>query len=129
MPDLQYEYGQGDDGINYYSYGVTEDGAATHRTTKAFGPKFDGQYFYQFDPKTGKAGTERTLWRPYKDAGYNEFFETAQTFTNSIAIDGGTDKTTARFSYTNVKNTWIVPNTGYGRNTVALSVNSKPSEK
>lgn len=128
MPDLQYEYGQGNDGINYYSYGATDDGAATHRSTKAFGPKFEGQYFYQFDPNTGTAGTERTLWRPYKDQSYNEFFETAQTFTNSVAIDGGSDRTTARFSYTNVKNNWIVPNTGYGRNTVALSASSKPSK-
>ncbi len=128
MPDLQYEYGQGNDGINYYSHGATDDGEATNRTTKAFGPKFEGQYFFQFDPATGKAGTERTLWRPYKDEGYNSFFETAQTFTNSVAIDGGTDKTTARFSYTNAKNTWIVPNTGYDRNTIAMSVNSKPSE-
>src|SRR5690606_30894852 len=65
----------------------------------------------------------------YKDEGYNEFFETAQTFTNSIAIDGGSDRTRARFSYTNVKNNWIVPNTGYGRNTVAFSATSRPSDK
>src|SRR5690606_31836827 len=53
---------------------------------------------------------------------------TAKTYTNSVTIDGGTDKTTARFSYTNVKNTWIIPNTGYDRNTVSMSVNSKPSK-
>lgn len=128
MPDLQYEYGQGRDGINYYSYGVTDDGLATHRTTNAFGPKFEGQYFFQFDPTTGTAGTERTLWQAYPNDSYNEFFETSSTLTNSIAIDGGSDRTTARFSYTNVQNNWIVPNTGYGRNTVAFSATSRPSE-
>lgn len=128
MPLLQYEYGQGDDGVNYYSYGDTEDGTGTHRTTKAFGPKFDGQYFYQYDPVTNARGTTKTLWQPYKNGGFNEFFETAKTYTNSVTIDGGTDKTTARFSYTNVKNTWIIPNTGYDRNTVSMSVNSKPSK-
>ncbi|WP_293301975.1 SusC/RagA family TonB-linked outer membrane protein [Pedobacter sp. UBA4863] len=128
MPSLQYEYGQGVDGANYFSYGASVDGAATNRTTNAYGPKFNGQYFFQYDPVTNAQATERTLWRPYKKGGFNDFFETAKTFTNSVSIDGGTDKTTARFSYTNVGNTWIIPNTGYDRNTVALSVNSKPSK-
>lgn len=127
MPDLQYEYGQGLAGSDYYSYGTTEDGASTSGTSSAYGPKFDGQYFYQYDPVTQKVGTERTLWRPYDNL--KSFFDVGKTFTNSVSIDGGTDKTTARFSATNVNNTWIVPNTGYKRNTVALSVNSKVSDK
>ncbi len=128
MPLLQYEYGQGVDGSNYYSWGASEDGPATNRSTNAYGPKFEGQYFYQYDPVTNAQGAERTLWRPYQNDGFDKFFETAKTYTNSVTIDGGTDKTTARFSFTNVKNTWIIPNTGYGRNTIALSVNSKPSK-
>lgn len=127
VPDLQYEYGQGDM-VDYYSYGATEDGANTGGTSKAYGAKFDGQYFYQYDPLLQARGTERTLWRPYKEDGFNAFFETARTSTNSIAVDGGTDKTTARFSYTNVQNKWIVPNTGYNRHTVSMSVNSNPSK-
>jgi TonB-linked SusC/RagA family outer membrane protein len=127
MPDLQYEYGQGLDGADYYSYGTTEDGTSTSGTSSAYGPKFDGQYFYQYDPVTQKVGTERTLWRPYDNL--KSFFDVGKTFTNSVSIDGGTDKTSARFSATNVNNTWIVPNTGYKRNTVALSVNSKVSDK
>ncbi|MGE8421411.1 MAG: SusC/RagA family TonB-linked outer membrane protein, partial [Sphingobacterium siyangense] len=127
MPDLQYEYGQGLAGSNYYSYGTTEDGASTSGTSSAYGPKFDGQYFYQYDPATQKVGTERTLWQPYDNL--KTFFDVGKTFTNSVSIDGGTDKTSARFSATNVNNTWIVPNTGYKRNTVALSVNSKVSDK
>ena len=58
-----------------------------------------------------------------------EYFETGNTITNSISVDGGTDKTTARFSVTNVTNKWIIPNTGYKRNTIALSVNSKVNDK
>ncbi len=127
VPDLQYEYGQGDM-VDYYSYGATEDGANTGGTSKAYGAKFDGQYFYQYDPVLQARGEERTLWQPYKNEGFNAFFETARTSTNSIAVDGGTDKTTARFSYTNVHNKWIVPNTGYNRHTVSMSVNSNPSK-
>src|SRR5690606_17339802 len=37
--------------------------------------------------------------------------------------------TTARFSATNVKNHWIMPNTGYDRNSLALSVNTKVNNK
>ncbi|TZF81348.1 SusC/RagA family TonB-linked outer membrane protein [Pedobacter sp. BS3] len=129
IPNLQYEYGQGDDGANYYSYGTSEDGVNTSSTTKAFGPKFNGQLFYQYDPTTHTRGATRTPWVPYKNGGFNDFFVTGKTFTNSLSLDGGTDKTSARFSLTNVNNSWIVPNTGYERNTVALSVNSKPTKK
>jgi len=127
-PDLQYEYGQGTGGATYYSYGAGPDGASTSATSSAYGPRFDGQMFYQFDPVTQKQSTVRTPWVPYKDQ-IRDFFNTGQTFTNSVSIDGGTDKTTARFSATNVSNKWIIPNTGYGRNSVALSVNSKINDK
>ncbi len=127
-PDMQFEYGQGLDGAAHYSYGASEDGASTSGTSSAYGPRFDGQYFYQYDPLTQARGKERTPWVPYKNK-IREFFEAGQTLTNSVSVDGGTDKTTARFSATNVKNKWITPNTGYGRNSVALSVNSKINKK
>lgn len=127
-PDLQYEYGQGLDGNFYYSYGTTEDGASTSGTSSAYGPRFNGQYFYQYDPVTQARGTQRTLWRPYPNA-VNEYFDNGRTLTNTLSIDGGTDKTTARFSLTNVNNNWIAPNTGYKRNTVSMSVNSKVNDK
>lgn len=127
-PDMQYEYGQGLDGASYYSYGAGPDGSSTSGTSSAYGPRFDGQTFYQYDPVTQKQGAERTPWVPYKNQIRN-YFNTGQTFTNSISVDGGTDRTTARFSATNVTNKWIIPNTGYGRNSVALSVNSKVNDK
>lgn len=126
VPALQYEYGQGDM-VDYYSYGSTEDGSNTGGTSKAYGAKFNDQYFYQYDPTLQASGTERTLWRPYTE-GFDAFFETSRTSTNSVSVDGGSDKTTARFSYTNVQNSWIVPNTGYKRHTVSMSVNSTPSK-
>lgn len=127
-PELQYEYGQGLAGASHYSYGASADGASTSGTSSAYGPRFNGQQFFQFDPVTQAQGTQRTEWRPYKN-GVNSYFNTGKTITNSISVDGGTDKTTARFSMTNVLNDWITPNTGYKRNTVALSVNSKVNDK
>lgn len=127
-PSLQYEYGQGLDGANYYSYGASADGASTSGTSSAYGPRFEGQKFFQYDPVTQTVGKERTPWVAYPDQMEN-FFNTGKTYTNSISLDGGTDKTTARFSFTNVTNDWIVPNTGYKRNTVSMSVNSKVNDK
>ena len=127
-PDLQNEYGQGLAGAPYYSYGASADGASTSSTSSAYGPRFNGQSFYQYDPITQKQGTTRTPWVPYANGNRN-YFETGHTITNTVSVDGGTDKTSARFSVTNVKNDWITPNTGYGRTTVSLSVNSKVSDK
>jgi TonB-linked SusC/RagA family outer membrane protein len=127
-PDYQYEYGQGAAGESYYSFGNTSDGASTRSTSSAWGPKFDGQSYYQYDPITHTGGTTRTPWVAYPNARKN-FFETAKTFTNSITLDGGTDKTSVRFSATNVRNTWIIPNTGYDRNTIALSADQKVTDK
>lgn len=127
-PDLQFEYGQGLDGAAHYSYGGSADGSSTSGTSSAYGPRFDGQMFFQYDPVTQAQGMARTPWVPYPNK-INDFFDVGQTLQNSISVDGGTDKTTARFSVTNVTNKWITPNTGYGRNSVSLSVNSKVNEK
>ncbi|WP_292972158.1 SusC/RagA family TonB-linked outer membrane protein [Mucilaginibacter sp.] len=127
-PDYQYEYGQGSGGESYYSFGATADGASTRSTSSAWGPKFDGQSFYQYDPVIHTGGTTRTPWVAYPNARKN-FFETGKTFTNSITLDGGTDKTSVRFSATNLHNTWIIPNTGYDRKSVALSADQKVSNK
>ncbi|MES2375484.1 MAG: SusC/RagA family TonB-linked outer membrane protein [Bacteroidota bacterium] len=127
-PDLQYEYGQGTAGSRYYSFLAGPDGASTSATSSAYGPKFDGQQFYQLDPVTQAQSKVRTPWVPYKNQS-RQFFETGTTLTNSVSLDGGTDKTSARFSATNVTNHWITPNTGYTRNSIAMSVNSKINDK
>jgi TonB-linked SusC/RagA family outer membrane protein len=128
FPDYQNEYGQGDNGVEYYSYGDTEDGTNTRSTSSAWGAKFDGQEFYQFDPKTFTKGTVRTPWKAYPN-NHKDFFETGKTFTNTVSLEGGTRTTSARLSYTNVNNTWIIPNTGYKRHTLSLSLNQKITDK
>ncbi|MDM1293863.1 SusC/RagA family TonB-linked outer membrane protein [Sphingobacterium sp. N143] len=129
-PDYQYEYGQGAVGQDlYYSYGQSEDGASTFSTSSAWGPKFDGQYFYQYDPAYYRqTPAERTLWRPYEN-NRKDLFQTELTSTNSISASGSTEKTTARFSYTNVTNKWIIPNMGYNRHTIALQFSNKITDK
>lgn len=133
-PDYQYEYGQGTGkafnsaGEKYYSYGATADGASTSGTSSAYGPRFNGQLYYQYDPILQGRGTERTLWRPYED-NIKGFWRTGSTITNSVSLDGGNEKGTARLSVTHSKNQWIMPNTGFERITAQTGVNYKISER
>ncbi|PWS29052.1 SusC/RagA family TonB-linked outer membrane protein [Pedobacter yonginense] len=127
-PDLQYEYGQGLDGAAYYSYGASADGASTSGTSSAYGPRFDGQMFFQYDPVTQTQGKTRTPWVPYTNE-IRDFFSTGENLTNSLSIDGKIRTTTARVSITNQNNTWIVPKTGIERTTVTLSTNTDITKK
>ncbi|RNI33205.1 SusC/RagA family TonB-linked outer membrane protein [Rufibacter immobilis] len=127
-PDWQYEYGQGLDGQQYYSWGATADGPTTRSTSSAWGPKFEGQKYFQFDPVTQTTGKERTPWVAYPNA-IKDFFQTGKTFTNTVTLDGGNANTAVRFSFTNLHNEWVMPNTGYNRNTVALSASHRVNEK
>ncbi len=133
-PDFQYEYGQGTGkarnaaGEFYYSYGVTPDGASTSGTSSAFGPKFNGQSYYQYDPTLQAAGTTKTPWVPYKN-NVTGFWRTGSTITNSISLDGSTDNSSGRIALTHSKNEWMMPNTGFERITASTSFSSKISEK
>ncbi|RQO71851.1 SusC/RagA family TonB-linked outer membrane protein [Pedobacter sp. KBW06] len=123
-PDMQYEYGMGLDGQADYGYGSS----ANNGTSSAYGPKFNGQLFFQYDPVTQTRSTVATPWVPYKNQIRN-FFEVGQNLTNSLTLDGGYKNTTARFSITNQNNTWIVPNTGMERTSLSLTLNSKVTSK
>ncbi len=128
-PDYQYEYGQGAVDALYFSYGSSEDGPNTGGGVRAWGPKFAGQEYYQYDPNTpDNTPSERTLWVPYRN-NRKDFFETALTTTNGISMHGGNHRTSVRLSYTNVNNKWIIPNTGYRRNTVALQMSHELNPK
>ena len=133
-PDFQYQYGQGTGTTQvpasqlYYSYGNSADGIGNSGTSSAYGPAFNGQSYFQYDPVTQAAGTERTPWVPYKD-NIKGFFRTGSTITNSISLDGGSEKASARASITHSKNEWIMPNTGYERLNATVSMNFKLSDK
>ncbi|TYP95823.1 TonB-linked SusC/RagA family outer membrane protein [Sphingobacterium allocomposti] len=132
-PEFQYEYGQGNLNRNaagelYYSYGASADGANTGSTSSAWGPKFEGQEYFQYDPTVEGQSLTRQPWRPYKD-GVTGFFRTGSTFMNNVAFDGGTDKFSARASLTHTKNEWIMPNTGFDRLVASLNGTANLSDK
>ena len=131
-PEFQEEYGQGDlktnaSGKLYYSYGDSEDGAASGNVALSFGPKLDGSLYYQYDPETQQMGTVRTPWvkRNHRKA----FWQTGYTLVNSIAIDGSSEKSAVRLSLTYTQNEWIMPNTGFNRIAVSGSVQHQVTDK
>ncbi|WP_207534182.1 SusC/RagA family TonB-linked outer membrane protein [Desertivirga arenae] len=130
-PDYQFEYGEGRTD-SYYSYGNTADGMNTSTTAsagRAWGPKFDGQMYYQYNPSAADGiSTERTPW--VADKNYiSDYFKTGRTLTNSVNLEGGSDKGSIRASITHMTNDWIVENTGFKRLTTALSANYKLTDK
>ncbi|WP_343746136.1 SusC/RagA family TonB-linked outer membrane protein [Chitinophaga sp.] len=129
-PDYQYEYGQGTNNAKYYSYGKTADGSNTSSTSSSWGPKFDGQSYFQFNSPMDANGvrTERTPWVPYKN-NRKDFFRTGLTNTNTVSVAGSNDKGDMRLSFTHMKNEWIMPNTGYKRYSISFSGNTQVSKK
>lgn len=127
FPDMQYEYGQGLAGALYYSYGGTEDGASTSGTSSAYGPKFDGQEFYQYDPVRQTVGLKRTPWKAYDNI--NDFWDRGRDLRNNLSIDGKIGTTGIRVTMASENNKWIVPNTGFVRRNIGLSTNTDVTKK
>jgi TonB-linked SusC/RagA family outer membrane protein len=132
-PDYQYEYGQGTlqknkAGEFYYSYGASPDGVNTGSTSSAYGPKFNGQQYFQYDPTVEGQSLSRQLWRPYKD-NIKDFWNVGSTYSNSIAVESSNDKTSFRTSLTYLKNEWMMPNTGFDRFNFSGSVSHQLNDK
>lgn len=132
-PDYQYEYGQGvqqkdKNGNWYYSYGASEDGINTGSTSSAFGPKFDGQMYFQYDPTVEGQSLERQEWKAYKN-NIKDFWRTGTDVRNSISVDGATDRSSFRISLSHQANKWMMPNTGFDRTSFATSYNYKVTNK
>ncbi|QXU42118.1 SusC/RagA family TonB-linked outer membrane protein [Pedobacter sp. D749] len=122
-PDFQYEYGAGNTINTYFSYGASPDGPSTN-STRSFGPAFSRQLYYQYDPVTKTRGIEKTPW--VADKNYvKDAFVTGVTYNNTLSLTGGDSKNSVRLSYNDVRNKYILPNTGYTFNRLAFSSNSK----
>jgi TonB-linked SusC/RagA family outer membrane protein len=61
--------------------------------------------------------------KPYGVVNNNivSFFRTGSTATNTISVSGGTEKSTIRFSVSDLRNQDIVPGTGLRRNTFLIN--------
>jgi TonB-linked SusC/RagA family outer membrane protein len=125
--DLQTEYGQGDlansnpndpSSIKVGSKPVSQR-QAFDIGQSSWGAKLDGSNNIMWDGVS----------RPYSLIGaqhnYDAFFNTGSSWTNSIAFTGGSDKQTFRFSFSDLKNSSVIPESGFNRKNMSLSTNGK----
>jgi TonB-linked SusC/RagA family outer membrane protein len=118
LPTYQNSYGQGTGG----AYNIGDGG-------RSWGPKLDGRDMKvpvntEYPPVNG----EIIKWEPYPD-NVKDFYETGSTLSNNIAIAGGNDKGNFRVSYTNLKQTGLVPNTDQKRDNVSVNAGYKFTNK
>ena len=129
LDDLQHIYGPGGPTANpadpsgpyIYTKPTTQLEAFGWGAGSMWGPKFDGTPTVQFDG----------VKRPYSYAGDNwkRFYRTGSTWTNSVAISGGGNNQTFRFSFSDMKQDYIIPNSGFKRKNASLSINGKFGKK
>ncbi|MEN0046877.1 MAG: SusC/RagA family TonB-linked outer membrane protein [Bacteroidota bacterium] len=114
--DFQTEYGHGRDGLKP----TTQDEALANGLS-SWGGRLDGSNVIQFDGVS----------RPYSNAGDNigRFYETGATFTNTLAMSGGTDKVNFRVAASNLDNSDIMPNSGLTRRNITTKTNAQLSDK
>lgn len=122
-PDFQYEYGAGRFGGGPYSFYSVDD-VSRNWSSYAFGDKFDGHMTYEW-PSLNSDGTYTQMeWRPRNF--FAGFFDTGVTWNNNISVSGNNGKgTSVRVSVTDVRNDWIVPNTGYKQQTFSVSLSQE----
>jgi TonB-linked SusC/RagA family outer membrane protein len=117
FPDFQYQYGQGDGGIK-----PTTLSAAQASGRRSFGAKIDGSTDYV---------AADGLNHPYSAQKNNlkNFYQTGNTFTNSVALSGGNESILYRLSLSDLNSKGILPNTRYDRKTANLNLSAKLSER
>jgi TonB-linked SusC/RagA family outer membrane protein len=83
----------------------------------------------EFQYKYGAVGGSDYSWSftpgTYKSNYIKDFFQTGINATNSISVSGGTDKTTAYFSYSNTSASGVMPTNKYLKNTFSFNSATK----
>lgn len=127
LPDFQNKYGQGLEGEFAWvdgNYGGTNDGV-----DESWGPKMDGRLICQFDsPGAGTSNCTPTPWVPHPD-NVKEFFRTGVSMSTTVAVSGGTERTTGRLSLGADNVNGIFPNNMFQRRTASLSGSFRASSR
>ncbi|MDT0688660.1 SusC/RagA family TonB-linked outer membrane protein [Salegentibacter sp. F188] len=130
LPTYQDQYGAGygpyyDTGY-FNLYDVDGDGNLDEVTPftedASYGAAFDGQPIYQWNSIYPQLDTyqQATPWEAGRNTP-NAIWETGYTSINSVALDGGTDKSSFRVSATNFDQQGNLPNSEIKRNTLMFS--------
>ena len=118
LAEWQKEYGHGSQGAPP----ANTDAAATGLQLNSWGGRLDPNLLVpQFDGVS----------RPYvaHEDNLKNFYKTGTNFTNSLSLNGGTDKVTYNFSVSDLNNKSIVPNSTLRRNSFSLNTTLRPIDK
>ncbi|MBD0831916.1 SusC/RagA family TonB-linked outer membrane protein [Aestuariibaculum sediminum] len=119
-PELQDKYGTGRSAslsaTDDEGYFLDENGErALDPAGAAFGPKFDPSVNLNWWD-----GSVRP-WRANKESVYDQLFRTGSQQVSNVALSGGSDKATARFSYTNTQYRPINDGAKYTKNALSFT--------
>ena len=130
-PDFQTLYGSGSDmGINEYNFWTldpslvgTTDFPARNLSRYAWGEKFSPDKLrYQYAGKDWETGTISATPFVYQDDWFTGIFQPGITYDNTVSISGSDGAgRNVRFSITDTRNKWILPNTGFKKQAYAIS--------
>lgn len=117
-PNYQNTYGFGGGGKYSYLDGTNYIGEKEYYEAygENWGPEMNGQLIKQFN-----SDGEAAPFTPAED-NIRNFYQTGVTGINNIAINNNSENGDFRFSYTNMSNQGIIPNTNLRRNTFQTSV-------
>lgn len=130
-PDFQTQFGSGSDmGLNEYCFWTlnpslvgTNDYPARNISRYAWGEEFSPDKLrYQYAGKDWETGLISPTPFVYQDDWFTGIFQDGVTMNNSVAISGSNGEgQNIRFSVTDTRNKWILPNTGFGKQAYSFS--------
>ncbi len=140
LPKVQKLYGGGvtiddaDGGVNGFeqvNIGGTDYLVVNYQTDESWGPKYDPNIrvlpWNAFDAWDTKNYLVPKPW-VYPKNDFNYFFQTGVSYTNSVAVNGTTDKSSFRLSYTNMTIDGYMPGNEMERNALNFNGTSKISK-
>ncbi|WP_142784769.1 SusC/RagA family TonB-linked outer membrane protein [Changchengzhania lutea] len=133
LQDFQTSYGQGNNrlrpgyeyDINNNAVEITDPALAVDdsfvSSLQSWGDRYDGSLVYNWDGAR----------RPYSYMGNNldKFYDTGTTAINTLALTKGSDDLSYRFSFSNLENKDIFPNSTLNRKSLSLNASAKINPK
>ncbi|HET7897851.1 MAG TPA: TonB-dependent receptor plug domain-containing protein, partial [Flavisolibacter sp.] len=116
--DLQNQYGGGiypEFTKDAAGNDIVDPNASIYVGGYSFGPAFDGRMIKEIDGRMIKWEANDPL----------KFFNTGKYINTNVAVEGGSENTTFRFSYSNLYNSSVMPENGMSRNNFALRATQK----
>lgn len=117
-PDLQNEFGSGSSPV----WALNDDGSENRYTSagRSFGPRFDGKPFYVDGQEMIYSAKTNNLQNLYKTGRY---------MNTNVALQGGSEKSAFRFSYSNLNSDGLTFNNEFKRNSFSLNASHDISSR